>query len=120
MKRNTTEREREREREKREKRREKKTDQKMKKIKKQRPKKSRKSNRRARSTAHFLLFFSEFLGEERKEDALIFITRDTEDTRAKKRSHKTTLFTETGSRRTGRGDSWRAILKNSEALKKDR
>ena len=92
-----------------------------KKRKKKRPKKSRKSHRRARSTAHFFLFFSEFLGEERKEDALIFTTRDAEDTRAKKRSHKTTLFTETVSRRTGRGDSWgSAILKNSEALKKDR
>ena len=117
MKRNATEREREK---KERKKKRKKNRPKNEKIKKQRPKKSRKSNRRARSTAHFFLFFSEFLGEERKEDALIFTTRDTEDTRAKKRSHKTTLFTETVSRRTGRGDSWRAILKNSEALKKDR
>ena len=117
MKRNTTKREREK---KERKKKRKKNRPKNEKSKKQRPKKSRKSHRRARSTAHFFLFFSEFLGEERKEDALIFTTRDAEDTRAKKRTHKTTLFTETVSRRTGRGDSWRAILKNSEALKKDR
>ena len=98
MKHNTTERERERKREKKE--------EKKKQTKKS---KNQKTNQKSAESAtdestfyetHFLVFFSEFLGEERKEDVLIFITRDTEDTRTKPHTfHRNSLNFGDGKRR---------------------
>ena len=89
MKHNTTERERERKREKKEEK--KKTDQKS---------AESATDESTFYETHFLVFFSEFLGEERKEDVLIFITRDTEDTRTKPHTfHRNSLNFGDGKRR---------------------